>query len=169
MKSIDRINNTNILILNDTESYYSINKSAPVSNDEITHVEKQYSLIFPDSLRLFWSISNGLVFNEYGGTRINSLQETASLCSRNMEVMKKGVYFVGVFDGDTIAIDSKAIESGDYIYCGDEYSLDMFWTLGSNFELLIEKLIQTGGNKYWDWTPWDKDHRYNGPYVSFSL
>lgn len=158
----------NSFFLGGEEVHFSCKTNPPATLDGICGVEKNHALSFPDSLKKFWTITNGLVFNQYGGTCIYSIEEVDSYCKEYADNMKAGVYLVGVFDGDTIAIDSERVPSENYLFCGDIYSLDMFWEVGNTFEFFLEKILLTSGYKFWDWTPWDASHRLSGPYTNLA-
>jgi len=169
LSDIDKINNHNFLILSDQLEICSIKKNPPINIKKIKEIEKKHSLKFSDSLINFWKNCNGIIFNHYGGTRIYSINEVDEICSIYRDIVQEGIYFIGTFDGDILVMDSNQIENENYILYGDECDLDSLWNLHTNFENILLRLIQTGGNKYWDWTPWDIENRKKSSSINIKL
>ena len=105
----------------------------------------------PNELTEFLLISNGVEFNDFGGTRFYSIEEIDEWLS--FKTMRSGLYKIAVFDQDAIIIDSKIVNGPEYIFYGNEYCSVNYRNLGCDFETFLYRMIFVNGVKYWDWLP----------------
>lgn len=138
---------------------YKCSRNPGATKDAIHSLAQTYNLVVPDSLQSFWLESDGITFNQFGGTRFYSLHDVEGYLIAYDDLLAYGVYPIAAFDDDTILLDSSRIASGEYLFYGDACGLDYFYPLHCGFEFFLEKMIWLCGYKYWDWLPLREDER----------
>ena len=126
---------------------FSLNPST--SLDRINEFKSNYNCVFPSEYESFLKITNGIIFFNSGDFRLYSLAEIKD----DLELFnyKKNVYPIGCFLDDIVVINGNEINSGKYIYVGDNYSNDEFYSLNCDFLTFFDRLIVTNINNFWQW------------------
>lgn len=105
----------------------------------------------PDDLKEFLLFSNGFecVCCEQQFYSIENIIEVAQI-SKN--TLRKGVYEIAYFMGDSIYIDSSLIGTGNYLfYVGSGFDSGVL--LGCDFTTFLERVFLSNFSNYWRWIP----------------
>lgn len=109
------------------------------------------SFVIPEDLKKFLLFSNGLecVSCEQ---RIHSIESIIEVAEISKDTIRKGVYEIAYFMGDSIYIDSSLISTGNYLFY-EGSGFDCGVLLECDFTTFLERLVLSNFSNYWRWVP----------------
>lgn len=131
----------------------------PANNSDIESFEKSIKFKIPSDYKEFLLQSNGLMFFDSGDFEIFDLQTVLDI-TPSVDYINS-VYIIGSFLQDYIVIDSRKISTEKYLYVGPQILSDRFISLEHNFKELLERLLITNVQKYWDWNTNVEYHNFS--------
>lgn len=138
---------------------FSVQLKPGISPQILTDMEKCLSFPLPSDYIEFLKISNGVIFYDYGGTSLDSLENSWNF-TQAMEYTD-GIIQIGSFLGSSIVMNCKEIHTEKYLYAGDEGSCDDFIPLNENFTGFLDNLLKFHASVYWEWTNYGEIKKYN--------
>lgn len=129
---------------------FSCEFNNPSNDDEIKEFERITRCNIPKELKEFLLICNGLSFFDIGGYGLFSLNEMMEVY--NTDVYLKEIYVIGSFADDYIIINSKEIDTKNYMYVTDSICPDECIKLNCNFEEFLRRFTSANFSKYWRWS-----------------
>ena len=120
----------------------------PASAEEIAKLERIAGTL-PADYRDFLMQTNGMTFFQAGDFSLYSIDEIIE--TLKTADFKEGIYPIGYILEDYIVIKGDVIDSGAYIYAGDAYCRDEYYSLDCDFKTFLDRLIISGGNNFWRW------------------
>ncbi len=128
------------------------------SIEEITEFETELNIKLPDDYKTFLSECDGINFYVAGELSLYGIQEIIELkeCIDYLD----GIIPIGYCLEEYIVINCNEISSGKYMYAGDAYCPDEYYSLDCNFYEFFERHIMSNFNNYWTWVKPDKRYRF---------
>lgn len=144
-----KLNRRQVYIGEGMFDFFDFDLNTPISNMEISDFENNYKCIIPNDYKEFLLITNGMNFNVAGELTLYSIGEIIQL--KKDIAFKKGIYPIGYILEEYIVINSNDITSGNYIYAGDCFSKDEYYSLDTNFKTFLDRYSVSNACNYWKW------------------
>lgn len=123
--------------------------NSPASEDTLKKFETCTNCILPNDYKEFLKNSNGLLFFESADFIFYDINEIIQFKKSNN--FKEEIYPIGYILEDNIVINSKEIVTGKYLYVGDAFSGDEYYSLECDFKTFFDRLIVSNINNFWRW------------------
>ena len=130
-------------------SHLSCSYKIPVDVSEISKFEIKYKCVVPKDYKEFLLISNGMRFEIAGELNLFCLEEVIEILKTIN--YKEGIYPIGFVLDDYVVIKSDEIHSGKYVYVGDCYCRDEYFSLEADFETFLDRYFIANACNYWRW------------------
>lgn len=117
-------------------------------------VRRKNGIIFPEAMKEFFLISNGVTLFDDRYSDILGLDDIQLII--DTDVHKKGVYIIASINEDYVAINSKDVQSGKYLYAGDAILPDEFRALDIDFITFLDRLLSNNQHSFWNWFNYQK-------------
>lgn len=126
--------------------------------NRINELENYADYILPDEYKKFLLECDGIQFTTGSELTLYGISEIIRL-NKYIDFIS-GIIPIGYCMEEYIVINCNDICSGKYIYAGDAYCSDEYYSLDCTFNQFLERYIISNLNNYWTWFKSEKRYKF---------